>query len=304
MRPWKVPKRFRQWSSKVVKRLLLLFLVFLPLVAFAYASPGNPSGFVNDFAGVFASEEKAALETKLQSFTETTGSEIAVVTIKSLDGDTVEDYANELFADWGIGKKGEDNGVLFLFSIENREMRIEVGYGLEGALTDAQSYWILQNVAVPAFREGNYYLGANGVADKIMAAINGSEVIPSASEKNGDKDLLDSIEKILYFFLFVFVWLGSVLGRSKSWWLGGVFGGIFGVVLGFIFGFLYTGIIALVSFIPLGLLFDFTVSRAYQRGKKTGHYPWWIGGSGHGGHGGFGGFGGGSAGGGGASSSW
>ncbi len=279
---------------------LSLFLIFLPLVVFAYVSPGNPSGLVSDFAGAFTGEEKTGLEAKLQSFTESTGNEVAVVSINSLQGDTIENYANELFTEWGIGKKGEDNGVLFLFSIEDREMRIEVGYGLEGVLTDAQSYWIEQNVAVPAFREGNYYLGADGVVDKIIAAVSGSETVLSDPQENGGRSYTNN------FFLLIFlvpIWLVSILGRSKSWWMGGVLGGILGVILGFIFGFLYTGTIALVFLIPLGLLFDFIVSRAYARGKASGHYPWWIGG-GRGGGSGFGGFGGGFSGGGGASSRW
>lgn len=282
----------------MVKRLIPL-LLFLPLVAFAYASPGTPSGFVNDFAGVFGAEEKAELEAKLQNFAAATGNEIAVVTVESLQGDTVENYANELFSEWGIGEKGKDNGVLFLFSVEDREMRIEVGYGLEGALTDAQSYWIEQNMAAPAFREGNYYLGAKGVTDKIIAAVSGTEDVPGATPENGSGNSFDW----LFLIFFVPIWLASVLSRSKSWWAGGVLGGIIGIILGFVFGFLWIGVIALIFFIPLGFLFDFLVSRAYTRGKASGHYPWWIGG-GHGGHGGFGGFGGGSSGGGGASSSW
>ncbi|MBI4034035.1 MAG: TPM domain-containing protein [Candidatus Brennerbacteria bacterium] len=284
----------------MIKPSSFLLLLFLPLVAFAYTSPGRPSGFVNDFAGVFTAQEKEALEAKLRSFADFTGPEIVVAAVKSLEGDIIENYANELFAEWGIGKKGEDNGVLFLFSIEDREMRIEVGYGLEGLLTDAQSYWIEQNVAVPAFREGNYYSGAEGVTDKIIAAISGSEEIPAAVPEGAKSSLGDWI----YFFLIIPVYLASVLGRSKSWWLGGVLGGAGGIVLGIIFGFLYAGIIAFALLVPLGLLFDFVVSRAYARGKATGRYPWWIGGGPHGGRGGFGGFGGGMSGGGGASSRW
>ena len=259
---------------------------------------------MNDFAGAFSREEKSALEEKLNNFEAVTGGEISVVSIRSLEGDTIENYANELFSEWGIGKKGEDNGVLFLFSVEDRAMRIEVGYGLEGVLTDAQSYWIEQNIAVPAFREGDYFSGAAGVVDKISAALTGGEEIPSLS---GSPDNGFRLNGDLFFLIFLVpIWLASILGRSRSWWLGGVLGGVGGVVLGFVFGFLYAGIIALAVLIPSGLLFDFLVSRAYAKGKTTGRYPWWIGGGrgGHGGHGGFGGFGGGFSGGGGASSRW
>ena len=88
------------------------------------------------------------------------------------------------------------------------------------------------------------------------------------------------------------------------WWAGGVVGGIVGIIISLIKGFLFLGLISLIALIPLGLLFDFIVSRAYQKGKQTGHYPWWIGGGRGGRGGGFGGFGGGMSGGGGASGRW
>ncbi len=286
------------------KRLILIG-AFLPIVALAYVNPGKPTGFVNDFSGTLSVTEKTDLESKLQNFNKTTGNEMAVVVVKTLDGDTIENFAEELFKEWGIGEKGKDNGVLFLVATGDRQMRIEVGYGLEGALTDAQSYWIEQNVAVPAFRDGNYYAGINGVADKIIGAIGGTEDIPSeAKSENNSRGF--SFDNIFFLIFIIPIWLASILGRSKSWWFGGVLGGVGGVILGFIFGFLYMGIISLVLLIPLGLLFDFFVSRAYANGKLTGKYPWWIGGGrfGGGGGGGFGGFGGGGSGGGGASSRW
>jgi hypothetical protein len=103
--------------------------------------------------------------------------------------------------------------------------------------------------------------------------------------------------------LVIFVYLSSILGRSKNWWLGGVLGGIVGVVFGFIYGFLYIGLISIVVLLPLGLLFDYFVSKKYLEGQASGYIPWWIGG-GSGGHGGFGGFGGGMSGGGGSSGDW
>lgn len=290
------------YSKSVLKRIILLGS-FLPFIALAYTSPGKPAGFVNDFAEVLSPLQKNELEAKLFDFNKGTGNEISIVTIKSLGGDTVENFAIEIFEEWGIGEKGKDNGVLFLVAINEREMRIEVGYGLEGALTDAQSYWIEQNVAVPAFRDRNYYAGISGVTDKIMGVIARTEDIPSFTQNQPVNSR--SFSNLFFLIFFVPIWLASILGRSKSWWIGGVLGGISGVVLGFIYGFLYIGLIAVLGLIPIGLFFDFLVSRAYAKGKLTGHYPWWIGGGGRwGGGGGFGGFGGGSSGGGGSSSRW
>ncbi|HXF43942.1 MAG TPA: TPM domain-containing protein [Candidatus Paceibacterota bacterium] len=294
----------RPRSSSRVFGWFLCAAVLLPVLTLAYSSPGEPRGFVNDFAGVLGEAERSALEKEITDLKAATGAEIAVVTVKSLGGDTVENYANELFADWGIGQKNKDNGVLFLVAIDDRVMRIEVGYGLEGVLTDAQAYWIEQNVVVPAFRDGNYYLGIEGAVRKIIGAIGAGEKIPSISPKETGIANFDFSE-IFWLVLVVPIWLASVLGRSRSWWLGGVLGGIGGLIIGFFFGFLYTGIISFIILVPLGLFFDFLVSRAYERGKSTGHYPWWIGGGrGIGGRSGWGGFGGGHSGGGGASSRW
>ena len=104
------------------------------------------------------------------------------------------------------------------------------------------------------------------------------------------------------------MWLASILGRSKSWWAGGVLGGIAGLIIGLIKGFIIFGLASLAVLIPFGLLFDYIVSKNYKKHKARGTVPWWIGGGrgGRGGFGGggFGGFGGGSSGGGGASGSW
>ncbi len=285
---------------------LFVLITALPVAIFAYVNPGSPTGFVNDFAGVLNVEQKQQLEQKLSGFEKSTGNEISIAVIKNLGGDTVENFAVELFKDWKIGKKDKDNGALILVAIDDREMRIEVGYGLEGVLTDAQSSWIINNEMVPAFRDNDFYGGLNTATDKIISAI-GGEVISE------DKPAAPKVDyfNILAFVIFVFVWLGSILGRSKSWWAGGVVGGIAGIIIGFIKGFLYFGVISLAILIPLGLLFDFIASKTYSKSKSQGKVPpWWIGGGGFGsgskggGFGGFGGFGGGSSGGGGASGRW
>jgi uncharacterized protein len=286
--------------------LLSLAVIVLPIAAFAYRNPGVPSGFVNDYAGVLSAEQKAQLEGKLQAFEKQTSNEISIVTIKSLDGDTIENFAAELFKDWSIGKKGKDNGVLILVAVDDRKMRIEVGYGLEGYLTDAQSSWIINKQMRPAFKANNFFGGLNEAADKIIGATQG-EGVPSDSKTTEPSD--DSgfpFEAIFYIGIFMIQFLAAILGRSKSWWAGGVIGGLSGLVVGLIKGLAW-GVGSVVLLIPLGLLFDFAVSNAYEKGKSSGHMPWWIGGSGGRGSSGgssFGGFGGGMSGGGGSSGSW
>ena len=268
---------------------LFIFFIFFPFflgqAVFAYTSPGSPAGFVNDYAGLLSVEQKQILETKLVQFEKETTNEISIVTIKNLEGDTIENFAEELFKEWGIGKAKNDNGVLLLVALDDKKMRIEVGYGLEGALTDAQSYWIIQNVIRPAFQQNDYNAGIAQAADKIIAATQG-EYVPSETQKSSAKINFKTIEVFAFLGFMAFTWLAAVLARSKSWWAGGVVGIIIGIVLIFIFTWII-GLIATLILTPLGLLFDYIISKAYQNRKSQGvkSFPWWMGGFG-GGHGG------------------
>ncbi len=293
-------------ASKTFLVAAIVAVILLPIIAFAYTSPGQPTGFVNDFASMFSAVQKTALESKLSEFQKQSTNEIAVVTIKSLGGDTIENYAVKLFAEWGIGKKGKDNGALLLIALDDRQMRIEVGYGLEPYLTDAESFHIIHDILTPAFQKSNFYDGVNQAVDR-MEAVTSGEVAPASKTADASSWLSFVNPRILFIFFGLLIYFGSLLARSKSWWAGGVVGGIFGIIIGFLTTFVYTGIIALAVLIPLGLLFDYLVSKTYAKHKSAGTpIPWWIGGgsgSGYGG-GGFGGFGGGGSGGGGSSGGW
>jgi len=270
---------------------------------FAYYNLGQPKGFINDYVGVLNAEQKSALEARLVAFEKETSNEIVVAIIDSLKEDTVENFAVELFQNWGIGKKSHDNGILILIAVSDKQMRIEVGYGLEGALTDSQAYWIIENKMKSAFRNNNFYLGLNSAIDDIISATKG-EYIPSTSEK---KDISwDGIEFFIFIGFIIFQALMAAIASSKSWWLGGVVGAIIGIVVGFFMGWII-GLILVIILTPLGLLFDYLASNAYQKARAKGHNPWWYGGFGGGSGGiggGFGGFGGGGSGGGGSSGSW
>ena len=279
-----------------------MILLFIAMPVLAYYNPGVPSGFVNNYAGMLSDADKQKLEIKLAQFEKDSSNEISVVIIQSLEGDTIEDFAVKLFEDWQIGKAKNDNGILILIARDDSQMRIEVGYGLEGALTDAQSWWIINDIMKPAFQEGKYYKGIDRAVDKIISATKG-EYLPSLPAKpTAGKSF--SWDLIFSFGCFIIMWLASILGRSKSWWVGGVLGGIVGVIIGLIKGFIIFGLASIAILAPFGLLFDYIVSKNYKKHKSRGAIPWWIGGGRGGGRGGFGGFGGGSSGGGGASGSW
>lgn len=298
-------------------KIILAVLVALALSfwnAFAYVSPGAPTGYVNDYTGTLSTQTKAELENLLKSFKESGAGEISVAMISSLGGDTIDNYALSLGREWGIGQKGKDNGALLLIAKDDRELRIEVGYGFEGVLTDIKSSRIIREVVTPRFKEGNYDAGVvNGVKEMVgllnPTLAGGAQSIdytkaPASNTKESN------INGFIFFGAMVMMWVTSVLARSKSWWAGGVIGGAFGLVVSSFTGFLFTGAIATGVLVFLGLLFDYFISRSYTKSVGDGtRPPWWTGGGGFGGGSSgagssFGGFGGGSFGGGGASGRW
>ena len=274
----------------------------------AYYSPGQPAGFVNDFAGIVKEEERAQLESKLERFRNDSSNEIAVVTIQSLEGDTIENFAVRLFEDWGIGGRENDNGILLLVAVQDRKVRIETGYGLEGALPDAVAFQIISKTLGPAFGEGDYYGGISRAIDDIIAATQGEYEAPQ--EPSG---LLRKVnlETLFWLMIFIFYAVSSLwrwLAKSKSWWQGGVIGALIGLLVSLLF-FQALWYVAVLVLGGLGLLVDFLVSRVLPapRTRRNGGGIWFLGGPGGfggGGSGGFGGFGGGGSGGGGSSGSW
>lgn len=290
-------------------------ILFAPHTAVAYTSPGAPTDYVNDFAHVLQPQTLQSLNAGLQAYEASTTNQVAVVTVSSLGGDTVENYANSLFREWGIGQKDKNNGVLFLIAIEDRKMRIEVGYGLEGALTDLQSSKIISNIIQPYFKRGDYDTGVTEGLNAIITTISGDAAVvdalpDSASGTRGSsKDMGALAGLLIYGGIFAISWLGSLLGKTKSWWLGGVIGGIAGGIIGYVLLPLVETVTLVGIMTAMGLAFDFLVSKKQDFLKSKGMtIPWYygggFGGGSIGGGGGFGGFGGGSSGGGGASGSW
>jgi uncharacterized protein len=297
--------------KKTVLALILVLLV-LPVAAQAVIAVSYPDyqGYVNDFAGLVSAEGRDKLETQLAQLDKDTTAQIAVVTIKSLEGSTVEDYAVSLFEKWKIGQKGKDNGVLLLVAKDDRKLKIEVGYGLEPIITDSRAGRIRDNDLLPNFKQDKY-------EDGITSAVNSLEVLiregtpPAPLEENPVKQWAGGGLMVpILVISFIGMYLMGFMARTKSVWLGAIFGVIAGTVLGLIIGGIAALVItALISGV-FGAGFDWILSRTYKANKTAGkdtswHRTWGgFGGSGGGGGGGFGGFGGGMSGGGGASGSW
>jgi uncharacterized protein len=143
----------------MIKRALSIFLL-LACIPFAQASDQllnslQPRGFVSDFANVISSSDEQQLTSMITELRQKTGAEIAVVTLQSLEDGEIDDFTNRLYEKWGIGQKGKDNGLMFLAAMKERKMRIEVGYGLEGAIPDAKAGRIRRDVITPYFKAGS-----------------------------------------------------------------------------------------------------------------------------------------------------
>ncbi len=287
----------------MLQRVLLLFsFLFLAFPVNAYYDIGVSTGFVNDRAKILTVEQQQLLENKLSQFEKTSGNEIVVVILPSLQDDTIDNFAEVLFKKWGIGKEKIDNGVLLLVAMEERVMRIEVGYGLEGALTDAQSSQIIKNQMKPHFKAQNYYQGIDAGVNQIISAVKG-EYVPLQSTTKGKS----SRKSPLFLLILAFVVLDYIavrLRKTKSYWLGGLLGGVTGSIIGFIvFGTVAAVLLSAAIIGVLGLFFDYFISKNPGGGGGSGS-GLWFGGFGGSGGGGFSGLGGGMSGGGGSSDDW
>lgn len=143
----------------------------------------EPAKYVNDFAKFMSQEEINTLESKLKQYADASTTQIVVVTVETLGGYTVKEYANDLAQNWGIGQKGADNGLLILASKQERKVRIEVGYGLEAKITDAFSKKIINEIIIPSFKNGSFYQGFEEGIEKITKALEG-EVFEDNTDKN------------------------------------------------------------------------------------------------------------------------
>lgn len=174
----------------------------------------RPARLVNDLAGILSGGEQAALEQKLVAFSDSAGSQIAVVTVPSTDGVAPVDYATEILREWGVGRAGVDDGVVLLVAVDDREVFITTGYGAEGALTDATSGTIVRSILVPQFRQGAFYAGIDGATDAIMAALTGQFEAPTRGPAASGGD--GEIGSVLCCLLLVFIVLVVLSSRTKA----------------------------------------------------------------------------------------
>lgn len=276
---------------------LFLLCVASPRTAHALEVP-QYQGYVTDLAGMISPAERQRLEQTLLAFEQSDSTQIAVLTIPSLEGDSLEDFSIRTVDAWKIGQKGKDNGVLLLVSKNDRKIRIEVGRGLEGVLTDLLAGRIVDRIISPRFKAGQLDQGFEAGISAIISASRGEYKGTGNSRRATRKDEQSSLFNYLIFFAILVGFLGRL---SKP------VGALTGAVLLPVFAFLGVssplGWLILLLLIPGGALLGLILPILFANaGRGGGMY---MGGGGFGGgSSGFGGFGGGGFGGGGASGSW
>lgn len=283
------------------RRLLWALLAFAAVLLMTLAAPAGAqtfpkfTGFVVDDAGILSPEEQAKLTQKLEALQRDTKRQVAVVTVKDLQGYPIEEYSNKLLRTWGVGLKDVNNGALFVIAPNDRKLRIEVGYGLEPFLTDALSSVIINNDVVPRFKAGDMPGGIEAGTDAIVAQLRASPEEAQArldaavkqfdqthkAQRNGGGGV--PLGLIFWGMVMLFVLLSFARRGGKGQRYGGDGSGALPIILWSIAS---------------------EIGRAATRGGGGGGWGDGDGGGGGWGGGGFGGGGGGSGGGGGASGGW
>ncbi len=261
-----------------MKNLVLSIVsVFIAFSVFAQDIPARPEPprLVNDFAKVLSDQQREQLETELVHFNNTTSTQIAVVTVSSLDGYDVSDYAIRLHEKWGVGQQGKNNGIVVLFkpktATEKGQVFVSVGYGLEGVIPDAIAHRdVVDFEMIPRFKQndifGGLYHGTKVLMDLASGEYSADEYHQAVNDQQGD-GLLGGI----LFFIILFIVIPILRGRSRRFFNGG-------------------------SSLPFWLAMGMMSSGRNSHSGSWGNFS--------GGGGGFGGFGGGMTGGGGAGGSW
>ncbi len=213
--------RREPWGS-VRNALLALLAACAILIAPAFAAPNYPelAGRITDQAGLLTPQDKADLESTLAELEQTSTDQIAIVTVKSLDGYAIEDYGIGLARKWGIGQKGKDNGILLIVAPNDRKVRIEVGRRLEPYMTDTMSALIIQNAILPKFRRGDYAGGIKDGVRDIRTVVLGDPEEVKRRAQGGHPPPEDSAEmfQLLIFLAFVafILWINYNSARSMQ----------------------------------------------------------------------------------------
>jgi len=215
----------RNCTKRKIPSLLVLSLALMtaPLLALEVPAWNGP---VNDLAQVMTAQQRQELTEYLTNLNKQTGIQMAVLTVPSLEGDSIEDFSFRTASAWQLGQEKEDNGALLVVSEGDRELRIEVGYGLEGLLTDAKSGLIIRNVITPHFRNGDYGTGiVEGIKNMVGVATEDAQLISAGMTEEEDSVDSESLVVSIIFFSLYFAILVFAINKARKSGKGGRSGG-------------------------------------------------------------------------------
>ncbi len=277
--------------------LLMLFLLLLQAAPATARDIPSLTARVNDYAAMLSPATRQQLESVLTSLEKEESTQLAVLTIDSLQGENLEEFSLKVVEKWRLGQKGLDNGVLLLIAKNDRKLRIEVGYGLEGVLTDLTSGRIIRDIITPQFKNGNFDQGVIDGVSAMIAAVRGEFSAQTAI--SAGKQSADDLSGFVVFLLFILFNIGRILGRNKM--VAASLTAVIAPVIGSLFlGFQWLLFLALI---PAGFLAGFLASLFLAHIGSSGGFRGYSSGGFSRGGGGFSG-GGGGFGGGGSSGGW
>lgn len=290
----------KQSRSRIIISLLIVSLLSLAIPSFTVSATLPPlKTRVNDYAAMLSQDTVSSLEQQLAALEQSDSTQIVVLTIPSLEGDSLEEYSIRVAEQWKIGQQQFDNGALLLISKGDRKIRIEVGYGLEGSLTDLMAGRIIDQIITPAFKKGNFDKGVRQGVDAMVKAVMGE--FSQADFKKSRKSSSNDFGGIFIGFLFFCIAILRPLA-AKHPILSALVGAVVFPLVGLLMG---AGIFLLIVLFILGGIIGYIMTNFPE--TSGGHSGGsWNSGYSSGSSGGFGGFsgGGGGFGGGGASGGW
>jgi uncharacterized protein len=273
-----------------------LFLLLCALTAWAQVAVPELTRRVTDLTATLNADQVAALETKLAAFEAQRGSQIAVLIVPTTQPEDIAQFGIRVADQWKVGREKLDDGVIFIVAKEDRKLRLEVGYGLEGPIPDAIAKRVIAETITPFFKAGDYYGGIDAGVTQLMRLIEGEQLPPPAASASGGDDVGDGAFVLLIVGGIVAGWLFSLLmSRPAAGGVAALGSGVVGAIL--------LGLTPVLLFIAVFVFFGVAGGFRHGGGWSSGRGPW-GGGGGFGGGGGSWGGGGGGFGGGGASGSW
>ena len=293
----------------VVVCLFLVIITGTLGIVSAQDVPSYKDKYVNDFANVLNVSQTEELRSLFSSVDTETSAEVVFVSLDTINGEDISQYAFTIGDSWKVGKADKDNGLVILYVKDIGKIWVSTGYGLEGILPDSKVGRLLDENYVPVSGTENFSNGIVLFSNAITQVIYDNKEEVLSGQAGGNSQSGDSSFSIYFIWIILLiVWeiMYKILAPSKSWWFGGTLGAGFGAVIGFFFLSSIASAVILALFgLGFGLLFDYIVSKRYVPGKnEKKNSSWWLlplflpSGSGSGGGGG--GFGGGGFGGGGA----